>query len=162
MIKRFLSIVLELGLTLTSSQVMMAQELQAVVSGGAYHQGSAGSISWSLGEVTTETLKAGDYIITQGFQQGRLGLTSVKEIPNLDFTISAYPNPTHDHINIEIIGEITNMHYAVFDINGRAVKSGEIIENPTQISFSDMSSAIYFVRIMQNGQELKTLRVVKN
>lgn len=112
--------------------------------------------------MATETLKAGDYIITQGFQQGRLGLTSVKETPNLDVTISAYPNPTHDYINIEIIGEITNMHYAVFDINGRAVKSGEIIESPTQVQFNEMGSAIYFIRIMQNGQELKTLRVVKN
>lgn len=162
MIKWFLNITFGLGLILTSSQMLMAQELQAVVSGGAYHQGSAGSISWSLGEVATETLKAGDYIITQGFQQGRLGLTSVKETPNLDVTISAYPNPTHDYINIEIIGEITNMHYAVFDINGRAVKSGEIIESPTQVQFNEMGSAIYFIRIMQHGQELKTLRVVKN
>lgn len=162
MIKWFLNITFGLGLILTSSQMLMAQELQAVVSGGAYHQGSAGSISWSLGEVATETLKAGNYIITQGFQQGRLGLTSVKETPNLDVTISAYPNPTHDYINIEIIGEITNMHYAVFDINGRAVKSGEIIESPTQVQFNEMGSAIYFIRIMQNGQELKTLRVVKN
>lgn len=151
-----------LGLTLSTFYLGMSQELQAVNSGGTFHQNATGSISWSLGEVATETLKAGNYIITQGFQQGRLGLTSVKETPNLDVTISAYPNPTHDYINIEIIGEITNMHYAVFDINGRAVKSGEIIESPTQVQFNEMGSAIYFIRIMQNGQELKTLRVVKN
>ncbi len=42
---------------------------QVVASGGDYFEGSSVSLSWTLGEIATETLSNGNIILTQGFQQ---------------------------------------------------------------------------------------------
>ena len=151
-----------LGLTLSTFYLGMSQELQAVNSGGTFHQNATGSISWSLGEVATQTLKAGDYIITQGFQQSKLTLTSVFERPGYISLVKAYPNPTSDFIYLEVDGEVNDLNYAVYDMNGKLLASGQFEENPTRVSFANFGSGLYFVRITKGNLEVKTLRVVKN
>jgi hypothetical protein len=51
--------------------LLAAQSLSPVViaSAGNYYQGSNASLSWTLGEVATETYTSGNVILTQGFQQ---------------------------------------------------------------------------------------------
>ena len=132
-----------------------------MVSGGNYHANSSGSISWSLGELAIHTLKSGESIITQGFQQTRLAVTSVKEIPGLTMLITAYPNPASDHIYLKVDGEAENLHYEVYNTNGKLLRRGLIDTNPVQIPFHDLSSAVYFIRVIQGNIPVKTFRVVK-
>ena len=40
-----------------------------IASAGNYHEGTTASLSWTLGEIATETYTAGNVILTQGFQQ---------------------------------------------------------------------------------------------
>lgn len=42
---------------------------EVISSSGDYYQGVNASLSWTLGEIATETFTAGDVILTQGFQQ---------------------------------------------------------------------------------------------
>ena len=49
-----------------------------------------------------ETIAAVDNLITQGFQQPHLTITTVEENPDLDFTITAYPNPAHGIVNLKV------------------------------------------------------------
>lgn len=42
---------------------------EVISSSGDYFEGTNGSISWTLGEIATETLTDGNIILTQGFQQ---------------------------------------------------------------------------------------------
>ncbi len=42
---------------------------QVVASSGDYYQGTNASLSWTLGEIATETYSNGSTILTQGFQQ---------------------------------------------------------------------------------------------
>lgn len=42
---------------------------EVVSSAGDYYEGANVSISWTLGEIATETYSSGDIILTQGFQQ---------------------------------------------------------------------------------------------
>ena len=50
---------------------LMAQSVspEVVSSAGDYYEGSNGSLSWTLGEIATETYSNGTNILTQGFQQ---------------------------------------------------------------------------------------------
>ena len=50
---------------------LVAQSLtpSVIASSGNYFQGSTASLSWTLGEMATETYSAGNVILTQGFQQ---------------------------------------------------------------------------------------------
>lgn len=53
------------------SSLLKAQSVspQAVASSGDYYQGTNASLSWTLGEIATETYSNGTTILTQGFQQ---------------------------------------------------------------------------------------------
>lgn len=42
---------------------------EVISSAGDYYENSNGSLSWTLGEIATETYTAGNIILTQGFQQ---------------------------------------------------------------------------------------------
>ena len=42
---------------------------EVIASSGDYYENSNGSLSWTLGEIATETYTAGNIILTQGFQQ---------------------------------------------------------------------------------------------
>jgi len=52
-------------------QCLSAQTLSPVVvaSSGSYYEGTNASLSWTLGEIATETYSSGDVNLTQGFQQ---------------------------------------------------------------------------------------------
>lgn len=51
--------------------ILMAQSVspEVVSSAGDYYEGANGSLSWTLGEIATETYSNGTNILTQGFQQ---------------------------------------------------------------------------------------------
>jgi hypothetical protein len=52
-------------------QFLSAQSLSptVVASSGGYFEGTGASLSWTLGEIATETFSSGNLILTQGFQQ---------------------------------------------------------------------------------------------
>jgi hypothetical protein len=47
---------------------------QVVATAGGYYDNVTGSLSWTLGEIATETFSNGGYILTQGFQQPLTGI----------------------------------------------------------------------------------------
>ncbi|MDY0200907.1 MAG: T9SS type A sorting domain-containing protein [Bacteroidales bacterium] len=153
-----LRVMLTVAIT-TLSITLWAQ--QAVVSGGEYHKSDAGSISWSLGETAISTLKTSEYIITQGQQQSMLTVTTIGTDPG-SISITAYPNPTSNYIFIEVVGEITNLKYEVYTVNGLNIAGKPFDSNPQKIAFGQLNSGVYLIRIQRDNQTIKTLRVVKD
>ncbi|HNV82590.1 MAG TPA: T9SS type A sorting domain-containing protein [Tenuifilaceae bacterium] len=148
------------ALLLCISTLSWAQE--AVVSGGNYLSNANGSVSWGLGEAVIQTFATDDNIVTQGFQQTRLTITSVEEIPGLDFAISAYPNPAHDIVNLKVdTDDLKGLLYEVFDQNGRMLKRGVIDNNPMSIQVSSMPIGVCFIRVIHNSKMLNTFKIVK-
>ncbi|MCF8403889.1 MAG: hypothetical protein K9H58_08090 [Bacteroidales bacterium] len=58
---------------------------EVISSAGDYYQGATVSLSWTLGEIATETYSNGNYILTQGFQQP-FGIT----IHGIDLDVLVY------------------------------------------------------------------------
>ena len=149
----------------TVSITLWAQETgvqQALLSSGEYHQGTTGSISWSLGETAVSTLAEGEYIITQGFQQSKLTVTAIDVEPYPSISITAYPNPTSSNLLIAVDGEIANLRYEVYAVNGLNIAGNHFDSNPQKIVFAHLNSGVYLIRIQLNNQTIKTFRVVKN
>ncbi|MDX9848106.1 MAG: T9SS type A sorting domain-containing protein [Tenuifilaceae bacterium] len=137
----------------------IAQEV--VVSAGSFSKNSSASISWSLGELVTHTLKTNENIITQGFQQTKLTVTSVDEIPGIRMIVSAFPNPVQENINLKVDGEIDYLKYVVYDLNGRMLHQGAFDSNPMVVPFYEYKSGIYFIRIVMAGAEIQTFKIIK-
>ena len=135
---------------------------EAVVSGGGYFKQSNASISWSLGEIMTETFRSENVILTQGFQQSQLTITSVEEHPELAFKIDAFPNPVREYVNLKIDADnFDNLDYQLYDMKGFLIKHKKIDSEITHISLADQKPAIYILRITEGNKVLKTFRIIK-
>lgn len=137
----------------------IAQE--TVSSAGNYHENAGISISWTLGEPVIETLQSESIILTQGFQQSNITVTSVEEWPQLDFTISAFPNPASEILNIYIDTEQDELLYSLYELSGKTIASGIIAGNNHQIDVSHLKAGTYFLKITTRNKMLKTFKIVK-
>jgi PKD repeat protein len=77
--------------------------------------------------------------------------------------IEVYPNPTSNVVNIK--NENANAtQFAVYDVNGKLIKTINLKNTITEVSVKDLSNGMYFYQVMDNeGNILKTdkLSVVK-
>ncbi len=137
---------------------------QAVISStGDYHSNGNYSLSWSLGEPVIETWSQGSTVLTQGFQQPILVSVSIYEHPELNFDISAFPNPTSDFLNVVISnGTYDNMEYFLFDVTGKILENRPIVSEQTEIMFTHLPVSVYYVRIIHGDRKLETFKVVKH
>jgi hypothetical protein len=135
---------------------------QVVSSAGSSMSNASGSISYTIGEGVSQTISNGDKTLTQGFHQTTLSVSSINEIKDLDFTISVYPNPTNDFVNL-LVGkdEVLGFKYQLFDINGKLISQKELEGNETKVSFQHLSSGFYLLRVNNGSQELKSFKIIK-
>lgn len=135
---------------------------QIVASSGNTFQNSESSISFTVGEVAADTYSTEDKTLTQGFHQTTLTITSIEGPVNENFSITAYPNPTCDKVNLLIENEnFIGMNYILYDITGKTLHSNKIESRQTEISFAEHKTAVYFLKIELSGQEIKTFKIIK-
>lgn len=144
----------------TILQNLNAQEV--VASGGNYYDAGQISISWTLGETMIETYGSTDLILTQGFQQPVLSVSTLIEDPDLDFQITAFPNPTRGHINISTdLLHSDNLIYRVYDMQGRFIISNRLVSTQTRVAFDDYHPGTYFIRIIRDEKPVKVFKIIK-
>ncbi len=66
-------------------------------------------------------------------------------------SITVYPNPVEDQLTIDIRNSelVIGTEYQVYDINGRVVKNGKIVNELDEILVSDLTAGIYLFRANQ-------------
>ncbi len=142
-----------------------AQSISPFVIAPAGGEGSGNNmnIQWTLGEMMIETFEANDLILTQGFHQPHLIVTSVEELPGYEISIDAFPNPTSDLVNIRINDEsFAGLQYKLFDSNGRLVDTNTLENSITKINLSDKQPGVFFLIVSKERKEIKTFKIVKN
>lgn len=134
------------------------QSIQSSVVGstGAFFSSAGGSLSWTLGEVATETFTKSPGILTQGFHQP----TTVK-VTGLDDTeraAVAYPNPVKDFIHIQVAEQGT-YQAELFNLHGQRLINEETGSlEPGQaysIDVRGLATAMYLIRV-HNTSDGKT------
>jgi hypothetical protein len=136
---------------------------QAVSCAGESNTVTSGSISWTLGELVTESgLRAeGESTLTQGFQQGSLKITGINDTEANDFNINVLPNPTSSYINL-VVKNFKDLDYRIMDLNSKLIASGKVLANETQIDLTNNSSGSYILIISKNNKEIKSYQIIKN
>ena len=138
---------------------------QVVGTTGGSIVGSSYSLSYTVGEVATQTLSGGGYILNQGFQQPSYTITSIED--NLpDALLTAFPNPTTGLISIAMKDyQGKSLSYILYDFKGQ-----EILRSDTKIGtdikfdldLTSFSQGIYLLKVMSGSQSIKVLKIVKN
>jgi hypothetical protein len=154
-----LSALLLLGLGLTG---LHAQTSVNATGGNA--SGSGGSASYSVGQVVYTTNTGTNGSVELGVQQPyEISIvTGLEEAKGSNLSVSAYPNPTADYLTLEVkYFELSNLSFQLYDINGKLLQSEKITGNQTSIVMSNLVPATYFVKVVQNNKEEKTIKVIK-
>ncbi len=155
-----LSALLFLGLGLTGLQ---AQTSVNATGGDAL--GSGGSASYSVGQVVYTTNTGTNGSVAQGVQQAFeiSVVTGLEEAKGINLSVSAYPNPTTDYLTLEVKDvELLNLHFQMYDMNGKLLQNEKITGNQTSIVMSNLVPATYFVKVIQGNKEFKTFKIIKN
>ena len=141
----------------------IAMQAQQVIStAGDYNSGTSNSLSWTLGEGVIETFTGTNVILTQGFQQSKLTINAIKEVPGNSLEISAYPNPTADFVTLKITTEsVKNFKYMLYDLYGKLLAEQKLVNSETKIPFNNLASGTYLLKLINNNQDLKVFKIVK-
>ena len=143
--------------------VLNAQQLEVINTAGGFYQTSKGSITFSVGEVMTETFTSKDCCFTQGFCQSNITITAIHNQPKLGYELIAYPNPVKNYVILRIDKQNLNgLKYLLFDLNGRVIDQKSIIANQTQIPFQFLIPSTYLLKVIDEKQELKVFKIIKS
>ena len=113
-------------------------------SGDSYSNGNV-IMDYTLGEIVVETHTNSTTILTQGFHQGDLKVTT--SVVNLDIKTKIYPNPTTNFLIIELEKNV-NAELLVYDINGKLVIKNKLNdERQKQLDFRFLKQGNYLLHI---------------
>lgn len=138
-----------------------AQEV--ITTNGDYFSNSNGSLSSTIGEPITETFKGTENIITQGFEQSRLEIISINELPKSAYSVYAFPNPVKEFVTIKCDSKKNDfLLYELYDNSGKLLQKKQFDSPQTQISFRDLKPSDYYIRIFSDQLEIKAFKIVKH
>jgi hypothetical protein len=128
---------------------------ELITSSGADYINQNIQLSWSIGEIISETYDQSGKQLTQGFQQtDKATQTGLEKHPNLENQILAYPNPAKGKIYLRTDQSLYKYQYRIFDALGKLVYSGEIITTDNTIDIIHIPSGMYFMKIYSKERNL--------
>lgn len=153
------------GLSIISLMAQVQSE-ELISSSGDYFVSSNVSMSWSLGELETETFSTSTIILTQGFQQPTFNITSVKSNSlHTNLNIEVYPNPVSNYLTIKNNDASVNLTFQLYDMFGKLIKTKESEINDgiyTQIDISDLAKGNYLIQIFSiDKSQPKIFKLIK-
>lgn len=134
--------------------------LETIVAGGDYFEQPNGSVSFTMGEGATETYTASGNTLTQGFQQSNFNITAIDENDATSTTISVYPNPASEMVNIVFNNNLHGFRYELYDINGKKTEEKNVIGNAAVLDMLLYAQGVYTLRVLYED-ELKNFKIEK-
>jgi hypothetical protein len=152
-----LTIVL-VGLTQTCLQAQ-----SALVASGGKASSSAGTATYSVGQIAYKSFSGTNGSVTQGVLLPALVITDLEEAHNNEISCTVFPNPTTATVSLKIENRsLKNMSFHLYDLSGKLLRSQKINQEETILSTEDLLPSIYLLRVRDGSQELKIFRLVKH
>jgi hypothetical protein len=137
---------------------------QSVTASGGNANGTGGTSSYSVGQITYASQTSSGGLITLGVQQPYEIVTlGNDDFAAINLVISAYPNPTIDLLHLVISdNKWNNLSYQLFDMNGRTLTNlKKITASETHVSMQELQQGIYFLTVNSNNKTTKTFKIIK-
>ena len=102
-------------------------------------------MDYTLGEIAVETHTNSTTVLTQGFHQGVLKVST--NVENTEINLKVYPNPTSQFLIIELV-ENVKADLLVYDMNGKLVIKDKLDdEQLKQLDFGFLNQGNYLLHI---------------
>ncbi|WP_288444275.1 T9SS type A sorting domain-containing protein [uncultured Chryseobacterium sp.] len=146
-------------LSVFSISILHAQAV--VLAAGLDASAANGFVSYSVGQTTY--LEKGTGQVLEGVQQPYEIITLTTFENSSELTgILLYPNPFRDYLYLDFTSNnFKGSEYELFDAQGKLVKKDKISQSKSELNFSSIPSAMYIIRITQNGENIKTFKIIK-
>lgn len=135
-----------------------------IASQGDYVEAGSMSLSSTVGEVVVETEETPSLILTQGFQQSELNTVGI-EIPEMNLSINAYPNPTTSEVVLELnSNDGLNLDLQIINTQGQLVGKEKVDANAEHrqvLDFSSFTPGVYFIQFKNGEGNLKSIKIEK-
>lgn len=160
-VKLFAIFLLVLGLNGLQAQT-------AILASGGDASGRGGTMSYSVGQVVYSTYSIANVTVAEGVQQPYeiSVFTELEKAGEANFSISVYPNPIKDFLNLKIVdSSILNIHslsYQIYTSSGTLIINRDIDNSETNISMGNLAPATYFLAVSLNNKEMKSFKIIKN
>lgn len=137
---------------------------QGTVATGGDASGSGGSASYSTGQVDHITATGATGTITQGLQQPfEISVITGNDHAHINLSAVVYPNPATDQVLIDVAGaSAANMTYTLCDVHGKIIRSERLNGSQTIIPMAELQKAIYLIKVLNNNEEVKIFKIIKN
>jgi hypothetical protein len=154
-------------LLFTGAVTAAAQSLSPTVLSSNGGSGSAGgnTLSWTMGEVLTETYSGDSVILNQGFQQGDFTITTaVNELEGLGVDVNLYPNPVQHMLTVEFTEFVDqSVQLKLMSLAGKVIMT-RTFENPsarTRLNLNSVSPGTYMLEV-RIEERRKVFKIVKH
>ena len=141
---------------------LSAQEVMPASGGNAV--GGGGSASYTVGQLMYRTNTGVSGSIAEGVQQPYeiSTITGIEEAIGIILVSSVFPNPVTDILTLRV-EDYDNMKlsYQLFDLNGRLMENKKVTGSETIINMVRFSAGTYFLKIVDNNQDVKTFKIIK-
>ena len=143
-------------------QSFHAQSLspQVVATSGKSFSSATAVIDFTVGEVFTSTYVSEGNLLTQGFHQPEIIITSLEPSEH-EFAFNLYPNPTQQFVTVESTLE-TELHVRIMDIQGRQVQASSVFTKIITLDLHSLMSGNYLVAISNaSGKPIISYSLIK-
>ena len=135
----------------------------SVNASGGGTSNASGSISYSIGQVVYQSVSNTSGSVSQGVQHAFEISTLSLEENALNLSLSAYPNPTHELLNLRVGNyKQEKLSYKLFDFQGKVISEASMHSEVTTIDMKQLPVATYFVEVHNEGKKVQTFKIIKN
>ena len=156
----------KLGATFLLGLGIMALHAQVVIPvSGGNGTGTGGSVSYTVGQVVYTTVVGTNGSVEQGIQQPyKISIiTGLEGTEKITLQYSAYPNPTTHSVTLKVEDFKTiELTYQLYDLTGKQLENKKVKANETSIDLSDLTEAIYLLKLIDNNREVKIFKIFKS
>lgn len=140
------------------------QAQETLTTAGKEATGAGGTVSYTIGQVVYTTPTGINGSMAQGVQQPyEISATTGIEVAEVNLNFLAYPNPTKNNLNLSV-GKLLsdNLSFQLVNTLGKLIQEQNIISETTSIKMENLPKTIYFVRVQEGQELLKTFKIIKN
>jgi hypothetical protein len=135
----------------------------SVNTSGGEVKDASGSVSYSIGQVAYTSVSNSNGSVSQGVQQAYQISTLNVEEKAFNFSLSVYPNPTQDNLNLRVGNyRQEQMVYRLLDSGGKLLSEAKMQGQETIIEMQQLPNATYFVEVHHEGKKVQTFKIIKN
>jgi hypothetical protein len=141
-----------------------AQGQGTIPATGGNASGTGGSVTYTVGQIADSVITGTTGFIIQGVQQPYeiSTVTAIEDTDDITLGYSVYPNPTEGIIRLVIKSfNDGDFRFQLYNLNGTVLQEKEVTDEETEISMESHTSAVYFLRVIRDDNEVKVFKIVK-